>query len=169
MRFEKSHKRVIFKTNYGFRRVLCVSYWRWMRRCVVWNRKRSKYNIWLWFIQRFPSWITAGNEDFIGIFRGTKSSGFFFKEANHIISELHTWILATICPHGCAFKPIALYCHWISSALESLRRGAETCLQILCIIIQVRIWFWFNIFNASLLSGVAGCALCVCVPYFPYL
>lgn len=78
MRFEKSHKRVIFKTNYGFRRVFCVSYWRWMRRYVVWNRKKSKYNIWLWFILRFPSLITAGNEDFIGIFGGTKSSGFFF-------------------------------------------------------------------------------------------
>lgn len=50
---------------------------------------------------------------------------FLFKEANLMISELHSWILATVCPHGCAFKPTALYCHWISSALESVRGATQ--------------------------------------------
>lgn len=155
-----------FKTNYGFWRNL--SYWRWMRWCVVWSRRKSKYNTWLWFVLRFSSRTRAGNEDFIVIFGGTKSSGiFFFKEANLMISELHSWILATVCPHGCAFKPTAaLYCHWISSVLESVRGATQERDRNLfanSLHYSGQNMVLIYLVNASLLLGVAACALCVCV------
>lgn len=84
---------------------------------VLFEAEESKDNIWLWFILRFPSSTTSGNEGGLHWnFWRHKNHLDFFKEANHIISELHTGILATICPHGRAFKPTALSCHWISSS-----------------------------------------------------
>lgn len=158
-----------FKTNYGFWRNL--SYWRWMRWCVVWSRRKSKYNTWLWFVLRFSSRTRAGNEDFIVIFGGTKSSGIFFLKKQTLWYQSFTagsWPLSALMGvlSNLQLSTVTGSLQLLSQSGVPLRRGTETCLQTLCII-QVRIWFWFTLWMPAY-SRVLRLVLCVFVCFsFP--